>query len=163
MSRSAGSRKLSCCLTAWFLAAAGQVVAEGCEPGYVDIRDSDAILRFQVEVADTAEERARGLMERETMPQFTGMLFVYPEEGPVSFWMRNTLMPLDMLFFDGTGRLANVRENAVPLDETPIPGGESIRYVLEINGGLAESLGIEQGAELRSPALDEDTAVWRCE
>jgi uncharacterized protein len=148
-------------LTAGWLEA-GAVLAAGCEPGVLDLRDADAVLRFRVEVADTAPERAQGLMNREAMPRMSGMLFVYPEAGPVSFWMRNTLIPLDMLFFDQTGTLAHVHENAVPLDETPIPGGEAIRYVLEINGGLAETFGIEPGAELRTPAIDQDLAAWPC-
>ncbi len=90
------------------------------------------------------------------------MLFVYEEPQPVAFWMRNTLIPLDMLFFDGSGRLERIHSNAVPHDETPIPGGNDIRYVLEINGGLAESLGIDLGAEIRSPALDQAAAAWPC-
>ena len=69
---------------------------------------------------------------------------------------------VDMLFFDPAGRLARIKSEAVPLDETPIPGGDDIRYVLEINGGLAESLGIDLGAEIRHPALDQDAAAWSC-
>lgn len=148
-------------LAGW--AIAGAVDASDCREGVVDLRDPDSVLRFRVEVADSADERSRGLMHREDMAQMAGMLFVYPEAGPVSFWMRNTLIPLDMLFFDDTGTLRHVHENAVPLDETPIPGGDNIRYVLEINGGLAETFGIEPGAELRSPAIAQDLAAWPCE
>ena len=106
-------------------------------PGALDLRDSDSALRFSVEVADDAGERAEGLMFREAMPKFSGMLFVYESAQPVAFWMRNTLIPLDMLFFDGSGRLERIKVNATPHDETPVPGGNDIRYVLEINGGLA--------------------------
>ena len=69
------------------------------------------------------------------------MLFVY--EGPrrVAFWMKNTLIPLDMIFADATGRVTRVHANAVPLDETPIDGGEGVQFVLEINGGLADAAG----------------------
>jgi uncharacterized membrane protein (UPF0127 family) len=67
-----------------------------------------------------------------------------------------------MLFFDPAGRLQRVHANARPLDETAIPGGADIQYVLEINGGLAESLGIEPGAELRHPAVDQARAAWVC-
>ncbi len=145
----------------WFVGGAS--LAADCEPGAIDLRDTDSVLRFRVEVADTAPERGLGLMDREELPQMAGMLFVYPDAGPVAFWMRNTLIPLDMLFFDETGTLVRIHANAVPLDETPIPGGEAIRYVLEINGGLAEAFGIEEGAELRSPALAQDLAAWPCE
>jgi uncharacterized membrane protein (UPF0127 family) len=144
------------------LVAAGPGSAQDCAPGVADLRDADTSLRFQVEVADTAEARARGLMFRESMPRFSGMLFVYEEPQPVAFWMENTLIPLDMLFFDTEGRLVRVHENAVPLDRTPIPGGDDIRFVLEINGGQARALGIEVGAELRHPAVDPDVAAWPC-
>jgi uncharacterized membrane protein (UPF0127 family) len=137
--------------------------AADCAPGSLDLREEGATLRFQVEVADDEVERARGLMFRESMPEFSGMLFIYEEPQPVAFWMRNTLIPLDMLFFDGTGTLRRVHSNAVPLDETPIPGGNDIRYVLEINGGLAAELGIDVGAELRHPGIDQAAAVWPCD
>ena len=140
---------------------AGQARA-ACEPGVAEIRDEDTSVRFEVEVVDTADERAEGLMFRESLPRFGGMLFVYEEPQPVAFWMKNTLIPLDMLFFDPAGRLTRVHANAEPHDETPIPGGESVLYVLEINGGLAESLGIDPGAELRHPAVDQAVAAWPC-
>ena len=111
---------------------------------------------------DDAAERSRGLMFRESLPKFEGMLFVYETPQPVAFWMRNTLIPLDMLFFDGGGRLVRIKENAAPHDETPVVGGEAIRYVLEINGGLAAELGIDPGAEIRAPALDQAAAAWPC-
>jgi uncharacterized membrane protein (UPF0127 family) len=101
-------------------------------------------------------------MFRESLPQFSGMLFVYETAQPVAFWMRNTLIPLDMLFFDPAGRLTGIHANARPLDETPIPGGGNVRFVLEINGGLAEELGVEPGAELRHPAIDQAQAAWPC-
>lgn len=158
--RNRGSRAL------WLTAAvfwAGAAVAETCDPARLDLRDADSSLRFSVEVMDTEAGRAQGLMNRESLPKFASMLFVYPEPGPVAFWMKNTLIPLDMLFFDETGTLVNIHENARPLDETPIPGGTDILYVLEINGGLASELGIDPGAQIRHPALDQTDAAWQCE
>ena len=155
------SRLAGCCLA--LVLAGGAAAAQGCAPDVADLRDSDSELRFRVEVADTEAARARGLMHREEMARFAGMLFVYPQAGPVAFWMRNTLIPLDMLFFDPEGRLTHIHENAIPLDETAIPGGDNVRFVLEINGGLVAELGIEPGAELRHPAVDPDLAVWPCE
>jgi uncharacterized membrane protein (UPF0127 family) len=137
-------------------------LAATCAPGVLDLRDADSTLRFTVEIADDAGERAQGLMNRESMAKFAGMLFVYETPQPVAFWMRNTLIPLDMLFFDGSGRLERIKVNATPHDETPIPGGDDIRYVLEINGGLSQVLGIEPGAVIRSPALDQSLAAWPC-
>ncbi len=137
--------------------------AQDCTPGELDLRDSDSTLRFQVEVMDSEDERAQGLMFRESLPKFSGMLFVYEAPGPVAFWMRNTLIPLDMLFFDETGSLVKVHENAVPLDETPIVGGTNIQYVLEINGGLAKSLDLGPDTEMRHPSVEADVAAWACE
>ena len=149
-------------LAAISLLVAAQASADGCAPATVDLRDPDSTARFEVEVMDTAEGRATGLMRRELLGRFAGMLFVYDEAQPVAFWMENTLIPLDMLFFDETGSLRRIHENAVPLDRTPIPGGDDIQFVLEINGGLARTLGIEEGAELRHPAIDQDLAAWPC-
>ena len=83
------------------------------------------------------------------------MLFVYEKPQHVSFWMENTLIPLDMVFLDAAGRVVRVHENAVPLDRTPIPSGEQVLAVLEINGGLARAIGIAPGAELRHAAMPQ--------
>jgi hypothetical protein len=77
--------------------------------------------------------------------------------------MRNTLIPLDMIFADATGLVTRVHSNAVPLDETSIDGGEGVALVLEINGGLAKRLGLGPGAVLRSEAVDQGQALWRCD
>lgn len=140
--------------------AAGPALAAECAPDQVDLRDADTQLRFQVEVMDTAESREQGLMFRESLPKFSSMLFVYETPQPVAFWMKNTLIPLDMLFFNAEGRLERIKSNAQPHDETPVFGGNAIQYVLEINGGLAAELGIEPGAEIRHPALTG--AAWSC-
>ena len=134
-----------------------------CDPGRVELRGDFGTAGFAVEIADDAEERAVGLMNRPSMPMGQGMLFVYERPQPVSFWMRNTLIPLDMIFMDETGRVTHVHENAVPHDETPIPGGDGVLAVLEINGGLASRIGIEPGAEMRHPAFDQQTAAWPCD
>jgi uncharacterized membrane protein (UPF0127 family) len=144
------------------VAMSGAVSAADCEPGVLDIRDSDTTLRFNVEVMDTEDGRANGLMHRESMPRFSGMLFVYDAPGPVAFWMRNTLIPLDMLFFDASGKLQRIHENAVPKDETPVPGGNDIQYVLEINGGMSSMLGIDGDAVIRHPSITQDGAAWSC-
>ncbi|MBT8460852.1 MAG: DUF192 domain-containing protein, partial [Boseongicola sp.] len=118
--------------------------------------------RFTVEVADDPGERSQGLMNRESMARSAGMLFVYEFPQRVAFWMRNTLIPLDMIFLDETGTVQRIHENAIPLDETAIPGGDNIQYVLEINGGLSERFGIDEGSVLRHPAIGEN-AVWGCQ
>jgi hypothetical protein len=134
-----------------------------CTPDVVDIRGTFGQARFSVEVADTGEERAQGLMFRESLPKSGGMLFVYGAPQRASFWMKNTLIPLDMIFADPTGRVTRVHSNAIPQDTTPIDGGEGVLTVLEINGGLAAQLGIGPGAELRHPSIDAAIAAWPCD
>ena len=143
--------------------AAVPAFAQTCAENAVDVRGAFGKVRFRVELALTPEEQARGLMFREEMAQLAGMLFVYPSERNVSFWMRNTLIPIDMIFIDAVGRVVRVHENAVPLDETAIPAGAPTLAVLEINGGMADRLGIDAGDEVRSPALPQDAALWSCE
>ncbi|MFD1341815.1 DUF192 domain-containing protein [Litorisediminicola beolgyonensis] len=132
-----------------------------CATDRVSLRGAFGSAQFSVSVADDVEERARGLMFVEKMPRATGMLFVYDRPQPVAFWMKNTLIPLDMVFAGADGVVRKVHENAVPGDLTGIPGGDDIQFVLEINGGLARQLGIEPGAEMQHPAIGQ-TAAWPC-
>ena len=112
-------------------------------------------LRFAVEVVATPESRARGLMFRRELPPMTGMLFDFEVEQPVSFWMRNTLIPLDMIFIRGDGVIRRVHAGAVPHDETAIPSGGPVRAVLEIAGGAAARLGIRAGDRVRHPIFGD--------
>jgi uncharacterized membrane protein (UPF0127 family) len=153
-----------------FLAAAfafalpvGAFADAACAPDRLDIRWESGRESFAIEVADDDAERSRGLMFRDSMPLSEGMLFVYPAPKRPSFWMKNTLIPLDMVFADATGTVTRVHENAVPGDLTPIDGGEGVQFVLEINGGLAARLGITTGAILRHPAIPAASAAWPCE
>jgi uncharacterized membrane protein (UPF0127 family) len=137
--------------------------AAGCAPGTVEFRSPEGNLaRFSVEIAADAAARAQGLMFRETMPRSSGMLFVYDRPQRPSFWMKNTLIPLDMIFADQTGRVTRVHSGAVPGDLTPIDGGPDVRFVVEINGGLAARLGIAPGSALRHPAVPQAGAAWPC-
>lgn len=134
-----------------------------CAPDRVDLRWSGGRESFAVEVADDPDERAQGLMFRESLDAAAGMLFVYESPRRAQFWMKNTLIPLDMIFADGSGRVTRVHAQASPGDLTPIDGGEGVVFVLEINGGLAERLGIVPGAELRHPSVSPATAAWPCD
>lgn len=135
-----------------------------CRDDRAELRGDWGTARFRVAVADDAAERAQGLMHVEEMPRMAGMLFVYDQPGSVAFWMENTLIPLDMLFITEDGLVRRVHSNAIPLDRTSIPGGSpDIRYVLEINGGVAEDFGITEGSQLRHPAIPQDTALWPCD
>jgi len=143
------------------LFSSGTAIAEACREDAVQLRGPWGTARFGVELADTVRERARGLMFRESMPSSAGMLFIYRRPSFVSFWMKNTLIPLDMIFLDKHGVVQRVHHEAVPSDLTQIPGGQNILAVLEINGGLARGLGISQGSEMRHPAFGKD-AAWPC-
>jgi uncharacterized membrane protein (UPF0127 family) len=143
------------------LLAAPAVAA--CSEGAAELRlPGGSTMRFSVEVADTDAERSKGLMFREAMATGAGMLFLYEQPQRATFWMKNTLIPLDMIFADATGTVTRVHPRAVPGDLTTIDGGEGVLAVLEINGGLAERLGIVPGTVLRHPALDQETAAWPC-
>ena len=134
-----------------------------CADNSVDLRlATGGSARFGVEVVDTPQTRARGLMYREKMTASAGMLFIYEQPQRAVFWMKNTLIPLDMIFADATGVVTHVHANAIPQDETGIDGGEGVLAVLEINAGLAGRLGITPGAVLRHPKLDQRTAAWAC-
>lgn len=100
---------------------------------------------FTVELAITRAQQAQGLMFRESMALDAGMLFVFPEVRPASFWMENTLIPLDMLFVRDDGTIARIAANTTPLSRESVPSGEPVRAVLEINGGLSAMLGIRPG------------------
>ncbi|RWX09293.1 DUF192 domain-containing protein [Rhizobium hidalgonense] len=88
-----------------------------------------------VMVANTWAEHSWGLMRRRVLSPFDGMIFAYDSPRHVQFWMQDTPLPLDMLFFDGNGRLVSLHRNAVPLDQTPIDGGSNVQYVVELQAG----------------------------
>lgn len=150
-------------LVALLLAAPQMAPAQSvpdCRPDRVQVfTGAKDPIRFKVELADTPAARAQGLMHRDTLAPGTGMLFVYEYPQPVAFWMRNTRIPLDMLFIDAAGVIRHIHPRAVPFDETPIPGAPpsdpdpARLMVLEIGGGEAARLGLREGAAIAHPAL----------
>ena len=100
---------------------------------------------FSIEVADTEASRERGLMFRTSLAPDAGMLFDYHQEQQASFWMQNTLIPLDMIFIRPNGTIARVAANTVPLSEAPVGVEEPVTAVLELRGGRAAELGIREG------------------
>lgn len=141
----------------------GALAEAACSVDRVDLRWESGDESFAVEVADDGEERAQGLMFRTELAPASGMLFVYDAPRRVSFWMKNTLIPLDMIFADPTGTVTRVHAGAIPGDLTPIDGGEGVQFVLEINAGLAAKLGIVPGSVMRHPAIPAQTAAWPCD
>ncbi|HEX5488051.1 MAG TPA: DUF192 domain-containing protein [Rhodanobacteraceae bacterium] len=104
--------------------------------------------RFSVELANSPAEQAHGLMGRDHMAAGHGMLFVFRDSAPRTFWMKDTLIPLDMLFFDAGGRLVAIQADAKPCQADPCklyPSGVPARYVLELNAGTAARLGVRKG------------------
>ena len=101
--------------------------------------------RFTVELAVTRAQQAKGLMFRQSLAPDHGMLFPYSPPQRTAFWMKNTLIPLDIVYIAPDGRVLSIARNAVPHDETPIPSGDLIGGVLEIPGGRAAQLGILPG------------------
>ncbi|OJU45160.1 MAG: hypothetical protein BGN99_19535 [Alphaproteobacteria bacterium 65-37] len=108
-------------------------------------------IKFDIELALNDTERARGLMFREKLGPYDGMLFDFFQEAPVSFWMKNTVIPLDMIFIAADGTIRSIHSNAVPYSTDPIPSKFPVRAVLEINGGSARMLGIKPGDKVKHP------------
>jgi uncharacterized membrane protein (UPF0127 family) len=137
----------------------GQALAQSAE---VEALRRDALVivspsgrhRFEVEIAETPADRARGLMFRTELTPDAGMLFDFKEEREVAFWMRNTLIPLDMLFIEKSGRIAHIARNATPLSEELVPSRAVVRYVLEIPGGRAAELDIKVGDVVQAKAVN---------
>ena len=105
----------------------------------------DGVHHFRVAVADTDQERATGLMWVKKMEDESGMLFVFEEERIQTFWMKNTKIPLDMIFIDSQGTIVSIQKNAQPCTSDPCqsyPSTSPVRYILEINGGLADEKNI---------------------
>jgi uncharacterized membrane protein (UPF0127 family) len=127
--------------------AESKAAATGVER--LEIVSGDRSHVFQVEVMKTPEGRAKGLMFRQHMAEDRGMLFDFEREEPVAMWMRNTYIPLDMLFIKANGVVHRVHERAQPLDETTIPAGAPVRFVLELNAGVAAKLGIKAGDRVK--------------
>lgn len=108
---------------------------------------------FSIEIADSSSERSAGLMFRRTMDDTHGMLFVFEQSRQVGFWMKNTPMPLDLLFIGADGKVKAVLPGE-PFSEAPISPGEPVRFVLEVKRGIAARNGIEDGDRLSHPAIN---------
>lgn len=137
--------------------AAPALKASTPEPGValepVELVIQGRSYRFQAEIADNEAERAQGLMNRPSLPEDRAMLFLFPDEAPRGFWMKNTQIPLDILYLNRRGEIVSIVRGAVPLSEATVPSGAPAAAVLEINGGLADRLGVAPGDVVRHPAL----------
>lgn len=134
------------------LLASGRPVAAGA-PEELVIETAAGSHAFAVEIARTPAERSQGLMFRERLAPDAGMLFLYAEDQPVSMWMKNTLIPLDMLFIARDGRIVKIAERTVPLSQVVIVSDGDVAAVLELNGGTAARLGLRPGDRVRYAAF----------
>ena len=135
----------------WMLALPLTCLLVGCasaETPWVELKGK----RFAIEIADDDAERARGLMFRDAMAADHGMLFIHDSEGPQSYWMKNTKIPLDILYFDNARKLVAQQRDVPPCSAgdgcPPYPSKAPARYVLELNAGEAARLKLQNGAEL---------------
>ena len=117
----------------------------------LEIVTSSGVHAFSVEMATNDAERSRGLMFRKELPEGHGMLFDFQTEQSVAFWMHNTYIPLDMIFIAPSGVVTHIAANAEPLSERVIPSGGPSIGVLELNGGMAASIGLKVGDKVRHP------------
>ena len=127
------------------LIAAAADFAKAAELQTLEIASKTGVHAFQVEMAVTPEEKEHGLMFRRELPEGQGMLFDFQFDQNVAFWMKNTYIPLDMLFIRADGRILRIAENTEPMSERNIPSGGPVRAVLEVIGGTAKKLGIAAG------------------
>jgi len=141
-------------------AAAG--TAPICEPQTITILADPGERIFAIEVADDSEEQARGLMFRPALPADAGMLFIFDPPRPAKFWMRNTMIPLDMVFIDDAGRVESIAERTDTYSERVSSSQSDVRAVLEINGGLSRQLGIGPGTQMIHPAFENAPEESRC-
>jgi uncharacterized membrane protein (UPF0127 family) len=111
----------------------------------MEIVTSRGAFHFKVEIADSAATREQGLMFRKSLAADRGMLFDFKRAQPVAFWMKDTLIPLDMLFVAPDGHIISIARQAAPLSETPIPSGGDTLIVVELRGGRAAEIGAEPG------------------
>lgn len=135
----------------WLVAAAPALATESVP---LTIEAGGSTYRFSAEIADDAQERSQGLMFREHLDENAGMLFLYPDERPRTFWMKNTPLPLDIIFISSEGIVVHVAAEATPYDLTAINSEKPAQSALEIRGGLAAQLGIGPGAKISWPPRD---------
>ena len=154
MSRILRSEPWRNCLAALVLVLAALVHASpvaAAELQSLEIVTKTGVHAFTVELVVTDEERARGLMYRRELPEGRGMLFDFKQDSPVSMWMENTYISLDMIFIRSDGRIARIAENTEPMSRRIVSSGGPVRAVLEVIAGTAKKYGIVAGDRIAHP------------
>lgn len=106
---------------------------------------TDMQVKIDIEVADDEPERIQGLMYRDSMPEFAGMLFMFPVEEPIAFWMKNTHISLDIIYVNSDRQIVSIAANTTPYSQEQIPSIKPAQYVVEVNAGFAARHGIKEG------------------
>jgi len=148
-------------LGAW-LSAPAAAAAPACAPDRVTLLAAPAPVTYRVEIADDPDEQARGLMFRTKMDEDAGMLFIFPEPRQAAFWMKNTILSLDIVFIDAAGRVLNVAERTTPFSEAALLSQGDARAVLEVLAGEAGRRGFGPGTQVVHPAFTEAPDEHRC-
>lgn len=115
---------------------------------YMIKASGDTLKKLDIELAESDYEHQTGLMYRESMEDDQGMLFIYDDERVRSFYMKNTYIPLDIIYYAADSTLVSIQKNTTPRDETSLPSEGPAKFVLEINGGLSDAWGVEQGDKI---------------
>jgi uncharacterized membrane protein (UPF0127 family) len=145
----AGARLCFLLFAALLAFAPARAEGPGLKTEPLAIVTHQGVRRFTVEIADTDATREQGLMFRKHLADDRGMLFDFKTPQSVAFWMKNTLIPLDMLFIAPDGRVVSIARQATPMSEAPIPSGGDVLAVLEIRGGRAAEIGVQPGDLVR--------------
>jgi len=132
----------------WFLSAC----ASSSAPQVIIHRQQGEPIRVSVEIVDTPEKRSLGLMYRHDLPELHGMLFLFPREQPLAFWMKNTPLPLDIIFINSTRTIVSIAQNTTPFSERRLSSGSPAQFVLEVNGGFCQRHGVTVGDRVEFPA-----------
>jgi uncharacterized membrane protein (UPF0127 family) len=146
-----GVRRRLCQAAAFVFLALLSLPLAAAEKGTLEIVSKSGVHVFDVEVVSNDADRAKGLMFRKELPEGRGMLFDFKQDQDISMWMKNTYIPLDMIFITADGRIRRIAENTEPLSERIIPSGGPVRGVLEVIGGTARKLGIAPGDRVAHP------------
>jgi uncharacterized membrane protein (UPF0127 family) len=145
-------------LLAW-LALCLSVTACQAQPKVIIATQQGREITFDVEIADTPTKRELGLQYRRDLAADRGMIFLFPHEAEQTFWMKNTPIPLDMIFINSDHRIVGIAEQAVPFSLDPRSVGRPSQFVLEINGGLSKRYGIKPGNSVRFRGIQAESAV----
>jgi uncharacterized membrane protein (UPF0127 family) len=148
------------------IAVAGLLLKVGCDRARITSAPNTGLgmvemtigsRQFNLEIANDEETRVRGLMRRDSMPEDHGMIFVFDEAQDLSFWMKNTRIPLDIIYVAGDGRVVSVK-SMKPYSTTPVASDGVCKYAIELNAGMAEAAGVHAGDRLTIPPAARDTA-----